>query len=458
MHVRWCITFLVLFSTLAISAANPKHQKVKSSPKQVRDRYIVAIGADAAGDLTAILRELAHTHKAKFNGSLEAVFRGGDFEMTEDQANAIAEDPRVEAVWEATEVQVTGPAPTVVTPRNWNLDRVDARTPRLNNSYSYCMTGRSVRAYVVDTGIWAGHDEFSNPDPDTGGSRVPLGWDYASTNRSNNPPCSHSEFNETALYGGSHGTAVASVLGGKTLGIAREVVLVPVRAMGCDGLGADVNLIAGLQWILQDPGHVVNPRLGRKPPRVVNMSLERPVTVGSGQTPLETAIQALIDNGITVVVAAGNGNTSTAGSSPARFGPAIVAGGLKGRSASDPDTRWNDGPTTGVPNPGSNYGPSIDVFAPADRVLVAQWTSTTATRDPNDNRYSSGTSFATPLVAGAIARYMQSYLWTNTPAQMEQQLINDASTGVHGVNIIDRRDSPNRVLYADPYCLPIGIH
>ena len=130
----------------------------------------------------------------------------------------------------------------------------------------------------------------------------------------------------------------------------------------------------------------------------------------------------------------------------------LVAGGSKGHLAScgpsDPtsyctDGRWNDGPTD---NPGSNYGPTIDLFAPADRMLVAHWSSPTATRDPNVTRYASGTSFAAPLVAGVVARLRQGWP-TETREMMETRIKSIATTEAHGLNLANRMDSPNRLLY-----------
>ena len=409
--------------------------------KPIAGSYAVILADTIRDEPEFILDDLAKRHKAHIRAYLTPLIKGGHFEMTEAQAYAMLEDPRVEAVWEDAEVQLA----TTVTPRSWNIDRIDNRvSPRLDSVYNYCSTGRGVRAYVVDTGIWAAHDEFSNSDPVTGGTRVPLGFDIdtfllGSANRSNDPPCNRASTDPAILYGGSHGTAVASVLGGRTMGVARDVVLVPVRVFRCDSSGG-LNAVHGLNWIVGD-----NP--GAR--RVVNMSFTMELANPNDPTPhpLEQAIDSLIANGVSVVVAAGNYNTTTANYTPARHVPAIVVGGSKGQFPSDLDSRWNDGPSG---NPGSNFGSSIDIFAPADRVMVAQWTSTTATRDVNDPRYSSGTSFSAPLVAGAVARNLE--LFAESNEQMTQRLINESTTGVDGLNILDLQGSVNRLLFMYTDC------
>lgn len=441
------ISFAIVLVALTAVTAIADKRKLKRSLRRVPGLYIVVIAEKAAVD--EVLDDIRQKYRVKMTAGLLPAVAGGEFEMSEDEALIVAGDARVEAVWEETQVSVAATA------LSWNVDRIDNEiSPRLDDSFNAeCRTGRHVRAYVIDTGIWAGHDEFSNPDPIYGGPRVPLGYDYqyangaSSSNRSNNPPCSRSQFNETEYYGGGHGTAVASVLGGRTLGVAREAVLVPVRVMDCTGQGTEGNIIKGINWVLSDPGYSPNKPLGF-PGRVVNMSFTKPVAADSQPTPLENAVSQLWANGITVVVAAGNSNQSTAAWAPARMTTPIVVGGTKGFRRTDPDTRWNDGPTG---NEGSNYGPSVDLSAPADLVLVAAWASTTATR-PLDNRYASGTSFATPLAAGWVARYLQSSP-SAAPSQVFNDMISGALDSSDGLNLLDRRTSPNRMLFTPAECL-----
>lgn len=381
--------------------------------------------------------------------------------MTERQASAMSRDPRVRFVEEDGAVVTSGS----VTTTNWGVDRVDNRvSPRLDNSYTFCTTGKGVRAYVVDSGIVGSHDQFANPEPITGGSRVPLGYDYnyvvypSQGNKSNNP-CTTAQRTATN-FGGSHGTAVASALGGRTMGLASEAVLVPVRVLQCDGgFGYDPisRVVAGLDWIPTDPGYTAyvpvpgtSPTSYRFPGRVVNMSFHIVADAGTpvGEHSVELAVQRLIDIGVTVVNAVGNENEPVGLRVPSRYPPVISVGGSMGHLSTMADARWTGGPTD---NPGSNYGPEVDLFAPADRVLVAHWNTPTATRDPNDTRWSSGTSFSAPYVAGAAARLLQFYPTENN-AQIATRLINDATNGTHGLAMSNLLGSPNLLLFTYTHC------
>ena len=436
-------TYVVVLTIFGVSSWASTTRAVKRVRKPIRGSYAVTLKQTIKDEPEFIIDDLAKTHNARLRGYFTPLIKGGHFEMNEAQAQAMLHDPRVESVWEDAQVDLA----TTVTPRSWNLDRTDNRvSPRLDQAYSYCTTGKGVRAYVVDTGIWAAHDEFANPDPVTGGTRVPPGFDIDSyhlgwPNRSNDPPCNRTSTDPNYAYGGSHGTAVASVLGGRTLGMAPEVTLVPVRVFDCYSRGG-LNIVHGLNWIINE-----NVPAGTR--RVVNMSFTIALADPTDLTkhPVEEAIDGLISRGLSVVVAAGNDSGPTANHTPARYSPAIVAGGSKGHVPTEVDSRWNDGPPE---NPGSNFGDSVDLFAPADRVLVAHWANPTATRPVDDNRWSSGTSFSAPLVAGAVARNLELFFEDN--AQMTARLVSESTNDTYGLNILDRQGSPNRLLFMFTDC------
>lgn len=456
----FCIASMAIFAVTAALADD--HKKIHRASKHVPESYVVLLGDDGNEDPDEVLNEIARRYKVTLTGSLSPLLRGGTFEMSQAAAERVLRDNRVAEVWEDNEVETMGVRSGVA----WGLSRIDERmSPRLDETYEYCHLGGSVRAYVVDSGIWKDHDEFSNANPYTPGqARVVRGYDdlnrsSSTLNYSDNPNCDRTvDYDDRILYGGSHGTAVASVLGGKTLGAASEVQLVPVRVFGCTGTAASGAVLRGLNWIIQQPKELLPGNTAWHWGRVVNMSFVSIVEAGSPKTPTETAIDQLISNGFIVVVAAGNFKQDTEGFSPARYAPAIVVGGSRGHrielaSGDDPDAnvdlRWDNGPTGNV---GSNIGASIDLFAPADRMRVAQWLTPTSIRDENYTRYSSGTSFATPLVAGVVARMLGSSL-NDTNGDIESKLIAYATTTAHGLNMYNRgAGSPNRLLYMDGAC------
>lgn len=236
------------------------------------------------------------------------------------------------------------------TPAGWGLDRIDGIK---DGKYEYVGDGKSIRIYIVDTGVDANHPELAG--------RVLQGFDAFNQN------LSQSDCN-------GHGTHVAGVVAGTTYGVAKAASVVPVRVLNCSGQGNTSSLLAGINWILSaHPAGTVG---------IVNMSLG-----GTKSDQANAAVARLIDAGLVVVAAAGNSNVDACTFSPASA-PGVIAVGAIDES----DTRASF----------SNWGSCVDVFAPGVRISSANSAnfSLPASR--------SGTSAASPFVAGAIATYVSS--------------------------------------------------
>ena len=266
----------------------------------------------------------------------------------------------------------------------WGLDRIDQQNLPLNQRYSYQGGGSGVVVYVVDTGIFSTHPDF--------GSRVRLGWPSTGAQ-----DCQ------------GHGTHVAGTVGGSTYGVAKNVSLVSVRVLDCSGSGLNSTIIAGLDWIVSDHAAGVK--------AVANMSLG-----GSYTATVNSAVDRVINDGVVMAVAAGNESVSACTKSPASTPAAITVA-----ASTSTDARASF----------SNYGSCVDMFAPGESVL--------STLNGGGAGYKSGTSMASPHVAGAAA-----VLWGLNPgysaSQVSSALVNNATLN----KISDSMGSPNRLLYLQP--------
>lgn len=397
------LTFSLLICALATALPpnTASAQHYVSAQKPVKNSYIVVLKEDAAtlqGETSATNRvtrgmatpptvanvatALTSQYRLSLKQSYNRVLRGFSIHADPATVKRLLRDPRVAYIEEDGVMH----ASAVQNGVTWGLDRIDQRNLPLNNSYAYSTSASNVSAYVIDTGILASHSQF--------GGRVQQGY---------------SAINDG--YGTSdcagHGTHVAGTIGGTTYGVAKGVKLYPVRVLGCDGYGSTSGIVAGMDWVAST----------HRGPSVVNMSLG-----GGASTATDQAVARLRNSGVVVVVAAGNENQDACYVSPARAAGAITVG----------STQNND-----YRSSFSNWGTCVNIFAPGSNITSSWNTGSSAINTI------SGTSMATPHVAGAAALYLANTP-NATPTQVEQALYASATPN----KVLNAgTGSTNRMLY-----------
>lgn len=279
--------------------------------------------------------------------------------------------------------------------------------PRGEKTFNPTYTGAGSHVFLLDTGINADHDEFSQSMinnlysrfTDPGGAQV-----FADST--------------------GHGTAMASLIVGGNVGVSPDAVLHNVKLF--DTASGEAT-IGDIMFAFDAVYQYCDANLSGKLP-----ILCLPWTTDYSET-INSAVSSLLSENFVVVCAAGNDGVDVSTKSPASVNTAITVGAYnRNLEVSNlVNTPWGDGsPAEGF----VNYGAALDIFALGVDVSVANYAVNTA------YNLASGTSVATAIAAGAVATYAQGYP-DMTSEEMREGFL--ATGHRQGSNLIFDTQDPN---------------
>ncbi|KAJ1926688.1 proteinase B [Tieghemiomyces parasiticus] len=289
----------------------------------------------------------------------------------------------------ATDVQRRAP---------WGLARTSSRdTLSLRNFEKYVYDGKGgegVTVYVVDTGVNINHVDLEGRA--RWGKTIPR--------------------NDEDEDGNGHGSHVAGTIAGKTYGVAKKAQIVAVKVLGSNGSGTMSDVVKGVEFTAID-----HKSRNPKGTSIANMSLG-----GGPSRTLDMAVNAAVNHNVFFAVAAGNENADACGSSPASAEAALTVGAstiYDGRAYF------------------SNFGKCVDVYAPGLNIRSIWKGSKTATNTI------SGTSMASPHVAGLAAYFLSLADEPISPAELKKMIL-DSSTQNKLTGLT--ASCPNKLIYNNP--------
>ncbi|MDX6761680.1 S8 family serine peptidase [Streptomyces sp. F8] len=355
-----------LFASPLAGAATPAEGTVHGlgAPGAVDGSFVVILDASANKE------DLAKKYGGKLERSYGSKVNGFSASgLTEKEAKRLAADPAVGTVVQNKRFTINE---TQDRPPSWGLDRIDQAATAGDQKYTYPDSGgEGVTAYVIDTGVRVTHKDF--------GGRATSGFDAIDND-------------ESADDGNGHGTHVAGTIAGAAHGVAKKARIVAVRVLDDNGSGTTEQVVAGIDWVTQN----------HSGPSVANMSLG-----GGADQALDAAVKRAVDAGVSFAVAAGNESSDAGQGSPSRVPEALTV------ASSTEDDRQSDF---------SNFGSVVDLYAPGSEITSAWNDSDTGVKTI------SGTSMASPHVAGAAALYLAAHP-SATPADTAAALTGAATKG-----------------------------
>ena len=329
-------------------------------------RYVVVLN-ESVQDPGKAAGEISRRNNAEVGFVYRAALKGFSATIPESRLAEVRGDDRV------AYVERDGTMTAVAQTLPWGIDRIeaDASSTRAGDGSGAVP---NVNAYVIDSGIDAGHADLN----------VVNHVNFAS---GKNADCN------------GHGTHVAGTVAAEddtsdVVGVSPGAPLTGVKVLGCNGSGSYSGVIKGIDWVTANA----------KKPAVANMSLG-----GGVSQAVDDAVKRSADSGVFYALAAGNDGENACNSSPARAGTHNGVTTTAATDRSDAETSW------------SNYGSCVDVWAPGASII--------STRKGGGTTTMSGTSMASPHVAGTGALYLSTHPTANAAAVESALKADSVATG-----------------------------
>lgn len=401
------LAILILLIVIAVTKPAvlvPDADSLSVEGKGEGQGYIVVL-KDQEHCSCADIDECCKTHKCEHAHVFEHGLKGFSAHLTAKQLRTLRKDPKVMRIEKDAVVSLPKPVENIsalATPQTtgWNIKRE-------GGIYTGSIS-KQVHVYVLDSGISV------HPDLNVA-SRV-----------------SFISSNPSGIDQNSHGSHVAGIIGAinntiDVVGVAPGVELNGVQVLDKNGSGSLSTVINGINYVIQQ-------KKTKYAKEAVIMNLSLGMQTGTtAYNAMDNAVQAAINAGVIVCIAAGNSSSDVKYSSPAKNNQAIVVGSYG---------------STNKFSSFSNFGSGVSVLAPGEQILSTVPGNTTA--------FMNGTSMSSPGTVGWVALYLsQPGNLLKTPAQVKAALqsiaISSANPAITGV----RSGTTNKSVYINFTPAPI---
>ncbi|MCH6257848.1 S8 family peptidase [Puniceicoccaceae bacterium K14] len=388
------------------------------------DSFGIQLVTTDGESLREIVSSLVETYEGELLYTYENVLPGFSASFSSSEIDKLKSNPWVSSVIPDYFFESTSIGDGL-----WGLDRVDQVDGNLDGSFlsDNSLDGSGVHVYVMDSGIDALHPEF---DGRIGSGFFSCVDEYIDPDDDNNSGLVECVSTDDKT---GHGTHVAGIIGGESVGVANGVTLHPVRILNAGnrargGWGTVSDFEAALEFVMGDVESFGWPA-------VINASLSFNGLPASQALPIGQSVDAIVAYGIPFVAAAGNNSEEDLYLYPGAADSAITVAA----------TNINDELADF-----SNYGSKIDILAPGAGIY-----SSVPPEISNDGFLeSNGTSMAAPFVTGAIALYLQKNPYA-TPTEVKEFLANTSSKDQ--ISGLGGKNTTNQLLHVPTLSKPTNI-